>query len=62
MDHSRVLAPSESTTFALNEDGRWIVRSVIAGFGLMAAAGAALWLHYGPSIFFDSLNALTGCF
>ena len=43
-------------------DGRGLAHFAIVGFGLMFVAACVLWLRYGPGVFFDSLNALTGCF
>jgi hypothetical protein len=46
----------------LRPEERFALRLTLAGFGLMFAAGALMWLRYGPGIFVDSLNTVLGCF
>ncbi len=61
MDQSQTIGAAEQTGSDA-DNGRWLVRSALAGFGLMFAAAGLLWVGFGPGVFYDSLNALTGCF
>jgi hypothetical protein len=46
----------------LHPEEKLALRLTLAAFGLMFAAGAVLWLRYGPSIFVEYLNTALGCF
>lgn len=41
---------------------RLAVRMALGGFALMFAAGALMWLKFGPTIFVDLATAVVNCF
>ncbi|MFN3889418.1 MAG: hypothetical protein ACK4MV_03400 [Beijerinckiaceae bacterium] len=41
---------------------RLAVRMALGGFGMMFAAGAFMWLKFGPAIFVDLATAVVNCF
>ena len=42
--------------------GRLVVRIALASLVVLTAAGALMWLRFGPTIFMDVLTTLQGCF
>jgi hypothetical protein len=46
----------------LHPEERMGLRLALAAFGLMFAAGAVMWLRFGPAIFMDAVNVALGCF